>query len=79
MLIISRRKDQKLIVADEIEITILEVGRTRVKFGIKAPKHVHIASRLKGTEPAPIDVESPESADNAGSTIAGVTSFSSRS
>jgi carbon storage regulator len=47
MLIISRKKDQKIIVADDIEITILEVGRNRVRFGIKAPKHIPIHTRLK--------------------------------
>ena len=52
MLIISRKKDQKIIVADEIEITILEVGRNRVRFGIKAPKHIPIHTRLK-TSPVP--------------------------
>jgi carbon storage regulator CsrA len=55
MLIISRKKDQKIVVADDIEITILEVGRNRVRFGIKAPRHVPIHTRLKNT-PA----ESPE-------------------
>jgi len=47
MLIISRKKDQKIVLADDIEITILEVGRNRVRFGIKAPKHVPIHTRLK--------------------------------
>lgn len=47
MLIISRKKDQKIVVADEIEITILEVGRNRVRFGIKAPKHIPIQTRMK--------------------------------
>ena len=47
MLIISRKKEQKIIVADDIEITILEVGRNRVRFGIKAPKHIPIHTRLK--------------------------------
>ena len=54
MLIISRKKDQKIIVADDIEITILEVGRNRVRFGIKAPKHVPIHTRLKAS-PVPED------------------------
>ena len=49
MLIISRKKDQKIIVADDIEITILEVGRNRVRFGIKAPKHIPIHTKLKTT------------------------------
>ena len=49
MLIISRKKDQKIIVADDIEITVLDVGRNRVRFGIKAPKHVIINTHLKTT------------------------------
>jgi hypothetical protein len=52
MLIISRKKDQKIILADEIEITILDVGRNRVRFGIKAPKHIPIHTRLKSSPPA---------------------------
>jgi carbon storage regulator len=53
MLIISRKKDQKIIVADDIEITILEVGRNRVRFGIKAPKHIPIQTRLKDAPEKP--------------------------
>ena len=49
MLIISRKRDQKIILADNIEITILEVGRNRVRFGINAPKEVPIHTRLKAT------------------------------
>jgi len=46
MLVISRKKEQKIIVADDIEITILEIGRNRVRFGIKAPKCIPIQTRL---------------------------------
>jgi sRNA-binding carbon storage regulator CsrA len=56
MLIISRKKDQKIIVADDIEITILEVGRNRVRFGIKAPKHIPIQTRLKASPEKPPEV-----------------------
>jgi carbon storage regulator CsrA len=51
MLIISRKKDQKIILADDIEITILEVGRNRVRFGIKAPRSIPIHTRLKASLP----------------------------
>jgi len=61
MLIISRKKDQKIIVADDIEITILEVGRNRVRFGIKAPKHIPIHTRLK-TSPGP-EQQTPETVE----------------
>ena len=63
MLIISRKKDEKIIVADDIEITILEVGRNRVRFGIKAPKEIVIQTRLK-TTPAVTDLtEVPEAVE----------------
>jgi carbon storage regulator CsrA len=57
MLIISRKKSQKIIVADEIEITVLEVGRNRVRFGIKAPRHVPIQTHLKVTDPTEVDAQ----------------------
>ena len=60
MLIISRKKDEKIIVADDIEITILEVGRNRVRFGIKAPKDVAIQTRLKTALESPAATEAPE-------------------
>jgi len=63
MLIISRKKDEKIIVADDIEITILEVGRNRVRFGIKAPKDVAIQTRLKTAPEISQQVESPEALD----------------
>jgi carbon storage regulator CsrA len=56
MLIISRKKDQKIVLADNIEITILEVGRNRVRFGVKAPKHIPIHTKLKGTEDETVGV-----------------------
>jgi carbon storage regulator len=63
MLIISRKKDQKIVIADDIEITILEVGRNRVRFGIKAPKNVTIHTRLKQSPSEESKaVESPEEA-----------------
>ena len=63
MLIISRKKDQKIIIADDIEITILEVGRNRVRFGIKAPKNVAIHTRLKQSPSDEVkSVEAPEEA-----------------
>jgi carbon storage regulator CsrA len=58
MLVISRKKEQKIIVADEIEITILEIGRNRVRFGIKAPKHIPIQTRLKDAS-IPADAAQP--------------------
>lgn len=64
MLIISRKKDQKILVADEIEITILDVGRNKVRFGVKAPKHITIHTRLKGGEQPEAVGVSTESSEN---------------
>ena len=47
MLIVARRTNQKIIIADDIEITILEIGRNRVRFGIEAPKNVAIQTKLQ--------------------------------
>jgi carbon storage regulator CsrA len=58
MLIISRKKDQRIVVADDIEITILEVGRNRVRFGIKAPKHIPIQTRIKSDQPTELGMVS---------------------
>jgi carbon storage regulator CsrA len=60
MLVISRKKAQKIIVADDIEITVLEVGRNRVRFGIKAPKHVTIHTHIKETPAAGPAIEGIE-------------------
>lgn len=42
MLVLTRKKGQKLIINDDIEITILESRGDTVKVGIKAPKNVSI-------------------------------------
>lgn len=40
MLILSRRKDEKIIIDGRIEITIVEVKGDQVKLGIVAPKRL---------------------------------------
>ena len=42
MLVLTRKTGQKLIIADTIEITILETRGESVKIGISAPKDVSI-------------------------------------
>lgn len=42
MLVLTRKKGQKLIINDFIEVTVLETRGDTVKIGIKAPKHVSI-------------------------------------
>ena len=47
MLIIGRKKNEKIIISDNIELTVLEIGRNRVRFGINAPKDVRIHTKLQ--------------------------------
>ena len=42
MLVVTRRQDESLTIADNIEITILEVSKDKVKIGISAPKEVPV-------------------------------------
>ncbi len=59
MLVITRKKAEKVIIGDNIEITILEVGRRRVRIGIKAPKQIIIQSETRKTESAVEDQTKP--------------------
>ena len=42
MLVLTRKSGQKLILANEIEITVLETKGDAVKIGIEAPRHITI-------------------------------------
>lgn len=42
MLVLSRKIDESIIIADNIEIVIVDIVGERVKIGIEAPKDVKI-------------------------------------
>ncbi len=42
MLVLTRKKDQSIVVNDNIEITILDIQGDQVRIGINAPKSVSI-------------------------------------
>lgn len=42
MLILTRKKDEAIIIGDDIEIIITEVYEDRVKIGIRAPKNMKV-------------------------------------
>lgn len=61
MLVLSRKTNEKIVVNNDIEITVLEVHDSRIKLGITAPKEVPIHRRevfdaIHGTEPQTIGV-----------------------
>ena len=42
MLVVTRKPDESITIADNIEITVLEITKDRVRIGINAPKDVKI-------------------------------------
>jgi len=53
MLVVTRKIDEGVVIDDNIEITILEVSKDRVKIGINAPKEVRILrNEIYNTEQA---------------------------
>ena len=38
MLIVSRKKSESVLIGDDIEVLVTEIGADRVKIGIRAPK-----------------------------------------
>lgn len=67
MLVVTRKTDESLIIADNIEITVLEVSRDKVKIGVSAPKDIKIIrNELIDTQNANKDsAESKELSKNA--------------
>lgn len=48
MLVVTRKPDESITIDDNIEITVLEISKDKVKIGINAPKEVKIfRSELK--------------------------------
>ena len=42
MLVITRKKDEKLMIGNEIEVQILKIGKNSVRIGIRAPQNVSV-------------------------------------
>lgn len=42
MLALSRKKDEAIVINDDIEITVIEIKGDQVKLGISAPKSVPV-------------------------------------
>ncbi len=42
MLVLSRKKDEVIVIGDDIEITIVDVRGDQVKIGVSAPRSVSI-------------------------------------
>ena len=45
MLVLSRRKDESIMIGDDVEITIVDVRGDKVRLGITAPKEIPVHRR----------------------------------
>jgi carbon storage regulator len=45
MLVVRRRAGEAIVLGDDIEIEVIEISRTRVKLGIRAPRTVTVLRR----------------------------------
>lgn len=42
MLVLSRQKDESIIIGDDVEITVVDVRGDKVRLGISAPKNITV-------------------------------------
>lgn len=42
MLVLTRRINEKIVIGDDIEIVLVDIGKDQVKIGINAPKQVKV-------------------------------------
>ncbi len=45
MLVLSRQKDESIMIGDEVEVTIVDVRGDKVRLGITAPKEIPVHRR----------------------------------
>jgi len=71
MLVLSRQRDETIMIGDEIEITVVDIRGDKVRLGINAPrtiqvhrKEVYEAIRRENTEAAQIEIDDLSQADN---------------
>lgn len=45
MLVLSRKKDEQIVIGDNVVITVVEIRGDRIRLGIDAPKEVSVHRR----------------------------------
>ncbi|MBL7132837.1 MAG: carbon storage regulator CsrA [Phycisphaerae bacterium] len=45
MLVLSRQRDESIIIGDDVEITIVDIRGDKVRLGINAPAHIPVHRR----------------------------------
>ncbi|QDT47032.1 hypothetical protein Pan258_10590 [Symmachiella dynata] len=60
MLVLSRKTGERILLGDDVAITVIRVGPNAVRLGFDAPKHLNIVR-----EELCVDIELPESLEAA--------------
>ncbi len=71
MLVLSRQRDQTIMIGDDIEITVVDIRGDKVRLGIKAPQHITVHRKevyeaVKRANRAAAGVKPEDVADVAG-------------
>ena len=59
MLVLTRRRDERIMIGDDIEVVVVEIRGKQIKLGVVCPPGVRILRKevwleiRKGTEPTP--------------------------
>ena len=70
MLVLSRQKDESIMIGDEVEITIVDIRGDKVRLGINAPRSVQVhrkevyeAIRRENDEASRVQIDDLSAAD----------------
>jgi carbon storage regulator len=71
MLVLSRQRDQTIMIGDDIEITVVDIRGDKVRLGINAPQHITVHRKevyeaVKRENRAAASVKPEDLADVAG-------------
>ncbi len=65
MLVLSRKPGEKILIGDDVIITIVRIGPNNVRLGIDAPRHVNIVREELCVEVPVLHRAGEKSADSA--------------
>ncbi len=59
MLVLSRKPGEKILIGDQISVTVVRIGPNTVRIGIEAPRNMNIVREELAALPSPqlIDIE----------------------
>ena len=63
MLVLSRQRDETIMIGDDIEITVVDIRNDKVRIGINAPAHIPV-HRKEVYEAIQLEKKSADSAGN---------------